>query len=425
MVSLDRIGWWMRFARTGLFLAVTLFYCQRPLEFRVIGSSYQDLSKAEVWKVPARSEAQVIGLRPGDVIITYNEEVVKSFGDYVAAERAAVGTREIVKLTVLRDDQEINFETKPVPLGFIPRRKMYSASLAKALDDILQHFGQQGFYDWLAAMTGESFVLTLYDRDCRSWGGDGLADNYLTNVSKFTGLSFRSICRISAGDTQAYSQTRATLIEELKESGFALVYGEWEKMEGNGWGIVVRFDPRDSVFYGYALEDGEEQALRGVPLRAYEVKFRGKVKIDLPALITTVLEQALEMGLATSDSGWYSGLEAYDVVLKQLERFPFCPEGVEVSNQCFYNMVWRLIGNKESVNRFLNEMKEALPEEADLFEEIIGRNRAIIGRLEGVAAAGVSFSSLEDQKKAAKVIYEIQQIENDILGIYEEIIGEL
>ncbi len=422
---LDKRRRWTVLGKMVLFLAVVLSYCQRPPEGKRIGSSYQELSKAEVWKVPSRSQAQIIGLRPGDLIIAYNDEVIKNFGDYLAAEKHLVGTREAVKLTVLRDEQEINLETKPVPLSFIPRTKMYSASLAKALDDILQHFGQQGFYDWLAAMTGESFALTLLDQDCQSWGGDGLADNYLTNVGKFTGLSFRTIYQSSAGDTEEQYRARAALAQGLAENKFVLVYGGWEKVSGNGWGIVVRFDSKDSVFYGYAIEDGEEQALKRGLVRAYEVKFRGKVNIELPILVTTVLEQALEMGLAASDSGWHSGLEAYDVILKQLERFPLCPEGVDVSNLCFYNMVWRLISKKESANRFLYEMREVLPEGAEMFEEVIGRNRAIIGRLEGVAAAGVSFNSLDEQRKVAKVIYEIQQIENDILGIYEEIIGEL
>jgi len=142
-------------------------------------------------------------------------------------------------------------------------------------------------------------------------------------------------------------------------------------------------------------------------------------------MLASVLEQALELGLRSSDRGWHSGLEAYDIVLKQLEQFPVVPEGIDAGNECFYRLVWRLMAKKESANRFLNEMKQVLPEQADLIEEVLGRNRAIIGKLEGVMAANLRLDSPANQQKAARVIAEIQEIENDLLGLYEELIGDL
>ncbi len=40
-------------------------------------------------------------------------------------------------------------------------------------------------------------------------------------------------------------------------------------------------------------------------------------------------------------------------------------------------------------------------------------------------AANIRLDSPANQQKAARVIAEIQEIENDLLGLYEELIGEL
>jgi len=137
------------------------------------------------------------------------------------------------------------------------------------------------------------------------------------------------------------------------------------------------------------------------------------------------LDHALELGLAYADTGWKSGLDAYDLVLRYLDTVPFCWSHPEQSDACFRRLVWSLLASKESANRFLEEMKEALPDQAEMIEEIIGENRVIIGKLEGMAASRLQLGNLENQRKLGLTINEIQLLENELLGFYEELLGEL
>lgn len=407
---------------------LALLSCRQAPAGKPLGATYAELGKAEVWKVPARSEAQVAGLMVGDVIISYNDEPVRDINEYFQLEQEAMaaGSAGKVRLTVLRNEQEITLEAGRVPLGFVPKAKMYGASLAKALDDIIQHYGQPGLYDWLAALTGESFALMADDSDPGTWGTDGLAENYVATVGQFTGLSLRArYQREGDAETTAADPGLQVVRKLLSQNRTLVVFGRWSGQPAPLWGIPVRINQADSAVFGWTLNYGTEQSLAGPVEAVYEVGFSGPVTPEPAAMLATVLEQALELGLRSADSGWHSGLEAYDLILKQLERFPVHPAGVEAGNDCFYRLVWRLVAKKESANRFLNEMKAALPEAADLIEEILGRNRAIIGRLEGVMAANLQLDSPANQQKAARVLAEIQEIENDLLGLYEELIGEL
>ncbi|MEO0025932.1 MAG: hypothetical protein ABIK54_04150, partial [candidate division WOR-3 bacterium] len=358
-----------------------------------------------------------------------NDEPVQDVNEYFHLEREAVtaGSGEKVRLIVLRDDQELSFEARRIPLGFLPKSRMYGASLAKALDDIIQHYGQPGMYDWLAALTGESFAVMLEENNPYSWGTDGLAENYINTVEQFTGLSLRlRYSRESEEVDSAAPDPGLQVIRKLlAQNRDLVVLGKWGDQPALLWGIPVRINPADSTVLGWTLDYGTEQVLTGEIVSVYEASFRGPVTPEPADMLSSVLEQALELGLRSSDRGWHSGLEAYDIVLKQLEQFPVVPEGIDAGNDCFYRLVWRLIAKKESANRFLSEMKQVLPEQADLIEEVLGRNRAIIGKLEGVMAANIRLDSPANQQKAARVIAEIQEIENDLLGLYEELIGEL
>ncbi len=68
-------------------------------------------------------------------------------------------------------------------------------------------------------------------------------------------------------------------------------------------------------------------------------------------------------------------------------------------------------------------MREALPDQADLIDEAIAENAAIIGKLNGIIQSGVKIGTRESQQKLARVVVEIQALEIDLLGLYEEIIG--
>ena len=70
-------------------------------------------------------------------------------------------------------------------------------------------------------------------------------------------------------------------------------------------------------------------------------------------------------------------------------------------------------------------MKDALPEQAELFDEVMGRNRAIIARLKGIASRILDLNSRTNREKVARVLIFIAETENELLGIYEDIIAEL
>ncbi|MCL6465719.1 MAG: PDZ domain-containing protein [candidate division WOR-3 bacterium] len=407
---------------------ILLIGCRSTPQGTPLGSTYTVMDKPEVWKVPAKTGAQLAGLKVGDVIISYDENPIADLSDLNQAIAGAKDKTGTVKLVVLRDGKEINLEVKASQLEFIPIARRYSASLAKALEDIMAHFGQTGYYDWLAGLTTESFSINVLEEDCASWGYNGTAEIYLEDLENLTGLSVKQLWR-SAENKETADEKSSALLPLLKDAlnrGEAvLVWGGWSQ-NPYLWGIAARFNAPDSTIYGYTIGTGQEQPLTLEKVQAvYEVKCRGKVSPDPADLLTAVLDKALEQGLASTDSGWHSGLEAYDIILKKLSQFPMCPEGADIATNHFYRLVWSLISSKESANRLLEDMKEALPEKTALLDEAMARNRAIIGKLEGIAAAHLPLNSMENQQKLARSIVEIQAIENDLLGLYEEIIGEL
>lgn len=396
--------------------------CRTTPRTAPLGSTYRALDKPEVWKVPAQTIAQLANLKPGDVILSYDENPIPDLNALQEAETRARDKTGTIKLIVMRDEQELVLEAKAGELKFIPGTMRYFASLAKALEDIMAYFGQPGYYDWLAGLTGESFSINVLDEDCSSWGYNGKAVSSFEDIENIAGIDFKPLWQ-STGETT--DNPLMTLQDALTRGDAVLVWGGWS---GNPylWGVASRFSPSDSTIYGYSLGSGKEQPLTlGKAQAIYEVKCRKNVIPDPARLLITVLDRALEQGLASTDSGWHSGLEAYDIIVKKLSQFPMCPEGPDVATDHFYRFVWSLISNKESANKLLADIKVALPEKASLLDEAMARNRAILGKLDGVAATRLPLNSLENQEKLARVMVEIQSIENDLLGLYEEIIGEL
>ncbi len=404
-------------------LSLALFFsCRQPPVPAPLGATYSQLAKPEVWKVPSNTQAQILGLNPGDVILSYNDIVISTLADLYHAESLAKGATEKVKLVVLRETQELTLEAKPEPLRFIPVAMSYSGSLAKALEDIMNHFGQPGYYDWLSALTGESFTLTVREKDCASWGMGGKAGELPEGIAELTGLAFTPLW--NGADTD---KTRPIEIISagLKKGQAILVYGRWAKRPQHLWGIATHYNPLDSLIYGYSLDSGEEQPLTEEILSVYAVKCQKKVQPDPEDFLLAVLDQALAQGLATSDTGWHSGLAAYDILIKELSQLPSSLEETAFATECFYRLLGTIIAGKESAIQFFIDMKETFPENAGLFDEVIGRHRAIIGKLEAITANRLPLTNRENQEKLTRVLIEIQQIENDLLGIYEEIIGEM
>jgi hypothetical protein len=285
-------------------------------------------------------------------------------------------------------------------------------------------------YDWLAALTGESFAFTARPGDCRSAWPSGLAGDYLDGLTRYYGLTFRTLFAADDGDSarpasEVQTEALAAVRDQLSRGRTVLVFGVWPGYNGESWGVAARYDPDDSLVYGYTLGSAGEVALSGAIVEVYEVEQRSMGEPEPADMLTTVLTQALELGQAYADSGWQSGIVAYDVWIGSLDTVPFCPVCPDSGGACFDRLVWALLANKESANRFLEDMRVAIPGQAAIVDDIIADNGAIIGKLSGIIQSGIKTGTVERQQKLARTVNEIQLIEIDLLGLYEELISEL
>jgi hypothetical protein len=248
-------------------------------------------------------------------------------------------------------------------------------------------------------------------------------------VTDYYGLTFRAVG--DAGDStrpeaDVQRAVMAAVRSRLGRGRPVLVFGAWPGGNGYGWGIAARCNNNgDSAVYGYTLGSAGEVRLSGPIAEAYEVTYRPAAEPDPADVLTTVLSQALELGQASADTGWQSGIAAYDLWIQGLAAIPFCPVCPDSGRGCFDRLVWTLLANKESANRFLKDMREALADQTELIDEAVARNEAIIGKLQGFIQSGVRIGTKESQEKLARVVNAIQLDETDLLGIYEGLIGEL
>lgn len=431
----------------------------RPEPEVELGETYEVAARPEIWQVLPRSQAERVGLLPYDLLLSYNEEPVYSNDDVRLAQGRAL-TKESVTIAVLRGDDEIEFSVQPGPLGAMPVAAKYPSSLALALEDIMNYLGLVADYDRLSALTGESFTFSAREDECRAWWPGGKSGVYLEDVADLAGLTIRPVLgsedeEQGVGDGELEIGTSA-IAAELRANRVVLVQGGWPGHRVDFWGIAVRYSQEDSTVYGYSLDAAAELPLTGSVAGAYVVEALGSWA-DPADLLANVLRQALELsqahsgleigaepsdgtraerdsGIATSEGDvdrsespkWKSGIEAYDLLVKSLYEIPFCPTcGAEGSQACFDRLIWASIANKESANRFLEEMKQACPEYSDGIMDIVDANRVIISRLEGIVRSGAQLGEIEDQRKLARVIIDIELVENDLIGLYEELLAGL
>jgi len=417
------------FVTLALVALVVVVACRKEETGTAFGTTYAQIARPAIWRVLPRTQAESIGLEPGDVIISYSDEPVKTTEELVQLQFRSVASQEKIPMTVLRGDAEVKLEATPGVLGVLPDAERYPDGLAVALKDILGYYGVTADYDWLAALTGESFAFTARREGCRGAWPDGVSGNYLESLTKYYGLTLHSFFAAALDSARPASgiqkEAMAAICDKLGRGKPVLVFGAWPSSNGWNWGIVSRHGPGDSTIFGYTLGSAGEVRLSGPIVEAYEVAHRATAEPDPAEMLTTVLTQALELGQAYADTGWQSGIAAYDLWIKSLDTIPFCPVCPDSGKGCFDRLVWTLLANKESANRFLHDMREAIPDQTDLIDETIAKNEAIIGKLNGIIQSGVRIGTRESQQKLARMVNEIQLTETDLLGLYEDIIGEL
>jgi hypothetical protein len=395
-----------------------------------LGTTYERVARPTVWRVLPRTQAESLGVQPGDLIVAYNNVLVESNDGLKAAQLEVPDSLSQVSVTILRGEEELRLAARPGPLGILPDAGRFSASLAVAVEDILGVYGVEAEYDWLAALTAETFAFTANREECRALWPYGLAGEYLDGLEDLYGLSFHTIYAYGIGDPavladSTQSELIAIIRDALAHDRIVLVRGGWPSDVAGQWGIVTRYDDGDSLPYGFTLGYADEQPLDGEIYEAYEVRRAEAAEPEPVEMLRTVLVQALEMGQAYADSGWQSGLSAYDVWIGALDTVPFCPDCGPASQGCFDRLNWTLISNKESANRFLADMRDAVPDETELLGEAISINTSIISKLNGIELSGVKVGTHGDQQKLARVIAEVQLAESQLLLLYEELIGGL
>ena len=407
---------------------VLLLSCRHGEVGTPLGETYQRIARPVIWRTLPQGQAEQLGLKPGDVILSYNDIPLVSNEDLLQIRTQIADSQKLMPLVVLRGDEEIPLSVKPGPLGYVPESERYPSSLAIALEDILDHMGMEADYDWIAALTAESFTLTARGGVCPTKWPGGLSATYLDDVTDAVGLSLQSLYEppeddsVSAEDSGAVIEDIASALDRGR---IVLVRGGWPEPKSTEWGVVTRFDSDDSLLYGFVAGFAEEQPVTGRIIEAYAVRRGGHGHLEPEELLTTVLVQALEMGQAYADTGWQSGIAAYDLWIGALDTVPFCPQCSTGSQACFDRLIWTLRANKESANRLMDDMRIALPDQTSLIDEIIADNNAIIGKLDGIVQSSVRLGKLEDQHKLAMAIGEIELIESDLLQVYEDLIGAL
>ncbi|MBN2464736.1 hypothetical protein JXD38_03815 [candidate division WOR-3 bacterium] len=412
----------------ALVALVAVLACQKQETGAALGTTYQRIARPAIWRVLPRTQAESLGLEPGDLIVSYNGEPVKTTGELVQLQFRSVASQEKLPMTVLRGEAEVKVEATPGVLGVLPNAERYPGALAVAIKDILGYYGVVADYDWLAALTGESFAFTARREGCRGAWPDGLAGDYVEGLTEYYGLTFRTV--FAVGDSarppaEVQSEASAAVQGKLGRGKPVLVYAVWPGSNGYTWGIAARYNPGDSAVYGYTVGSAGEVRLCGPIAEAYEVSFRAAAGADPADMLTTVLSQALELGQTSSDTGWQSGIAAYDLWIQSLDTIPFCPVCPDSGRECFDRLVWTLLANKESANRFLKDMREALPDQIDLLDRVIAENEATIGKLQGIVQSGIRVGTKQSQEKLARTVNAIQLDETNLLGLYDELIGEL
>ncbi len=414
----------------ALVALVAVVACRKEETGTVLGTTYAQIARPAIWRVLPRTQAETLGLEPGDVIISYNGEPVKTTEELVQLQFRSVASQEKLTMTVLRGDADMKLDVTAGVLGVLPDAERYPGGLAVALKDILGHDGVTVDYDWLAALTGESFAFAARRDGCRGAWPNGLAGAYLDGFTRYYGLTFRPVFAADDADSvrpakEVQKETMAAIRDRLNRGKLVIVLGAWPGSNGRNWGIATRCGGDDSVVHGYTLGSAGEVALGGPIAEAYEVTYHATAEPEPAEMLTTVLTQALELGQAYADTGWQSGIVAYDLWMKSLDTIPFCPVCPDSGKACFDRLIWALLANKESANSFLQDMREALPDQTELIDEVVAKNSAIIGKLNGIIQSGVRIGTRESQQKLARVVNEIQLTETDLLGLYESIIGEL
>jgi hypothetical protein len=417
------------FVTLALAALIAVVACQKKDTGTPLGTTYARIARPAVWHVLPRTQAETLGLESGDLVVAYGDEPVKTIGELVQFQLRLAGSPERIPLTVLRGDAELKLAADPGVLGVLPIAERYPGGLAVALRDMLGYYGVTVDYDWLAALTGESFAFTARPEGCRGAWPNGLAGNHLEGLTQYYGLTFHPVFTADADAARPAGKVRQEALAAIR-AGLSggkplLVSGTWRGCNGESWGIATRCASGDSLVYGYMLGSAGEVALSGVFGEAYEVGHRPSAEPDPADMLTTVLTQALELGHAYADSGWQSGIAAYDVWIRSLDTVPFCPVCPDSGLACFDRLIWTLLANKESANRFLRDMREALPDQVDIIDEIVSVNDAIIGKLNGIIQSGIKPGTMERQQKLARAVNEIQLNEAGLLGLYEDLVGEL
>ena len=74
-----------------------------------------------VGHVQPNSQAATLGVKPGDIIVSYNGEHVSNQQDLqTAMMKAASAELDSIPVVVKRDGKDIDLKFKPGPLGIIP-----------------------------------------------------------------------------------------------------------------------------------------------------------------------------------------------------------------------------------------------------------------------------------------------------------------
>lgn len=245
-------------------------------------------------------------------------------------------------------------------------------SFVACLTGVLNLWGVEVSYDWVAGLAGTAFAPILdTEEDCAAWWMESGSDRRLGFVGRALGFIVDRVVRdVPWDDTARAKYARTGLLPAPHETHFARLRAAFDR----GDAILLRTWPAWSVLTGWA-QDLDRLPFATVPgLEAIVSQVWRPAQAQLaylldpapPALTpeeSTVaalrygarVASGMETGTSTQ-----CGAALYLAAAARLSETAFCPSCGDQSDSCAHRTLNRMLGTQRSARNFLLEAKSFL-----------------------------------------------------------------